>query len=87
MTAISGTLTTAATSAAFTPTAMVSDVVVRKNGSGRLFLEATAGTITDIPVTEICGSGCIPVSTSDTAVTYKFRAEGQDIDFDYYMGP
>jgi len=85
MTAISGTLTSTTPSASFTPTQTMSDVMVMRNGEGDIFLEAKE------PVTNkwhlVGGYGNYAVATPDPAVLYRFRAEGQNIDFDYYMGP
>ena len=87
MAAITGTLTNNTPSADFTPTEAVSDVYVVKNGGGQLFLRAEVGSLASVIVTEITGSGTIPISTSNPAISYFFQASGQDVDFDYYMGP
>lgn len=86
MTAISGTMTSTTPSASFTPTQTVSEVMMFSNASdGPIFLEALE------PVTskwhKVGGYGNYAVATPDPAILYRFRAEGSNIDYDYYMGP
>ena len=83
---ISGNLGSAGDSAILTPSATVSELVVSKKGGGTLTLMGKAGSIEEVVMNNI-GSGIVPVSTSDPAITYFLRAKGQNIDFDYYMGP
>ena len=84
--AIQGTLNSTVKSADFTPSAAVSDAAVNIK-SGSVFLMATVPAVGVVTVTELNGSGTLPISTSDTGITYHFLAGGTTIDVDFYMGP
>jgi hypothetical protein len=86
MAAISGNLTDAETSASFTPSNDISDVICTDNtGQGEVLLEVYEPTAAKWVA--IANAGVYSVSTPDTGLVYRFRSIGVGADFDYYMGP
>ena len=85
MAAVNEVLSGDDTSASFTPTDNVSDVIVDGNGGGKIYLEALQPSGSWVLVTD--QTGVFSISTADPAILYRFRSVGLATDVRVYIGP
>jgi len=86
MPSISGNLTGKGESAVFTPTNSVSEIVLKNSGAGAVQLISTAPGVGDTVVASFDENTNVPISTSDTGITYKFKTINAGAAWKYYMG-
>jgi hypothetical protein len=83
--ALNETITGNAVSSTYTPTSVITDVVVESNGRGSIYLECQVPSGQWIGVSSFIGA--YKLNTPDSAILYRFRADDVQDNVRVYMGP